>query len=44
MNFKHCDDVIPYFWMPKFINAKDASARSLLIYNKDNTNTNKQTK
>tara|TARA_Y100000389_G_scaffold126730_1_gene124066 strand:- start:5524 stop:7206 length:1683 start_codon:yes stop_codon:yes gene_type:complete len=44
LNFKHCDHIIPYFWMPKFINAKDASARSLLIYNKNNTNTNKQTK
>jgi len=42
LNFKHCDHVIPYFWMPKFINAKDASARSLFIYNKNNTNTNKQ--
>ena len=41
LNFKHCDHIIPYFWMPKFINAKDASARSLLIYNKNNTNTNK---
>ena len=38
LNFKECDSVIPYFWMPKFINAKDASARSLLIYNKNNTN------
>lgn len=24
---------IPYFWMPKFINATDASARTLSIYN-----------
>jgi asparagine synthase (glutamine-hydrolysing) len=26
--------VIPYFWMPRFINANDASARTLDIYNK----------
>lgn len=36
--FKYCDDIVPYYWMPKFINAKDASARSLFIYNKNNTN------
>ena len=29
-NFSH---VIPYFWMPKFIDATDASARTLKIYN-----------
>ena len=32
------DYLIPYYWMPKFVNAKDASARSLLIYNANNTN------
>ena len=26
--------VIPYFWMPKFCNATDASARTLDIYKK----------
>ena len=26
------DDTIPYFWMPKFIKATDASARTLDIY------------
>lgn len=26
--------VVPYFWMPKYVNAKDASARTLEIYNK----------
>jgi len=24
--------IIPYFWMPKYVNAKDASARTLKIY------------
>lgn len=27
-----CADVVPYFWMPKYVNAKDASARSLAMY------------
>jgi len=26
-------DILPYFWMPKFVNASDASARTLEIYN-----------
>lgn len=25
--------ILPYFWMPKFVEAKDASARTLSIYN-----------
>ena len=28
------DGVIPYYWMPRFVNATDASARTLDIYNK----------
>ena len=32
---KDCSQyIIPYKWMPKFINANDASARTLPIYNK----------
>ena len=27
-----CSHIIPYFWMPKFVNATDASARTLNIY------------
>ena len=30
--FKNCSKVIPYFWMPKYTNATDASARTLDIY------------
>jgi asparagine synthase (glutamine-hydrolysing) len=26
-------EIIPYFWMPKYVDAKDASARTLEIYN-----------
>jgi asparagine synthase (glutamine-hydrolysing) len=33
--YPSCEKVIPYFWMPRFIeNAQDASARTLNIYNK----------
>lgn len=31
--FPNKGNTIPYFWMPKFTNAQDASARSLDIYN-----------
>ena len=26
--------IVPYFWMPKYVNATDASARTLSIYSK----------
>ena len=28
--------IIPYFWMPKYVNATDASARTLDVYNEEN--------
>jgi asparagine synthase (glutamine-hydrolysing) len=28
--------IIPYFWMPKYVEANDASARTLALYNDDN--------
>lgn len=31
-HFKSCDKSIPYFWMPKFVNATDSSARTLKHY------------
>ena len=27
------EKTIPYFWMPKFVNASDSSARTLKVYN-----------
>jgi asparagine synthase (glutamine-hydrolysing) len=30
--YKGCGSIIPYFWMPKYVNATDASARTLNIY------------
>tara|TARA_Y100000591_G_scaffold332551_1_gene370315 strand:+ start:745 stop:2436 length:1692 start_codon:yes stop_codon:yes gene_type:complete len=37
-SYQGTDDLIQYFWMPKYVNAKDASARSLKIYNQKNSN------
>lgn len=34
-HFNGCEDVIPYFWMPKFVEASDASARTLELYNEN---------
>tara|TARA_B100001540_G_scaffold213457_1_gene188326 strand:- start:136 stop:1995 length:1860 start_codon:yes stop_codon:yes gene_type:complete len=33
-------NVIPYFWMPRFVNAKDSSARTLDIYDQENKQLN----
>jgi len=32
-HYNGCGNIIPYFWMPKYVEANDASARSLNIYN-----------
>ena len=37
------DHLIDYFWMPKYVDAKDASARSLKCYNNNNTNNSNTT-
>jgi len=31
--FPNCEHILPYFWMPRYTNAKDPSARTLDIYN-----------
>ena len=33
--YPSCDHLIPYFWMPKYVNATDASARTLQLYSLD---------
>ena len=33
-HFPNSERVIPYFWMPRYVKATDASARSLKIYKK----------
>ena len=30
--YPKCGSIVPYFWMPKYVNATDASARTLNIY------------
>jgi asparagine synthase (glutamine-hydrolysing) len=37
-HYQNSSTVVPYFWMPKFINAKDPSARTLNVYSEVNTN------
>jgi asparagine synthase (glutamine-hydrolysing) len=32
--FPNCQHILPYFWMPKYTNATDPSARTLEFYNK----------
>lgn len=32
-HYEGMSHILPYFWMPKFVDAKDASARTLDIYN-----------
>jgi asparagine synthase (glutamine-hydrolysing) len=32
--FPNCSHIVPYFWMPKYTNATDPSARTLEVYNK----------
>jgi asparagine synthase (glutamine-hydrolysing) len=34
--YPNCKNVIPYMWMPKFVDATDASARTLDIYKSKN--------
>jgi asparagine synthase (glutamine-hydrolysing) len=35
--FPNCENILPYYWMPKYTNATDPSARTLDFYS-DNTN------
>ena len=34
--YPNLENIIPYFWMPKYVNATDASARTLDIYKEIN--------
>ena len=35
--YPNCEHVIPYFWMPKYTNATDPSARTLNFYSENST-------
>lgn len=37
--FPKCSHVIPYFWMPRFCDAEDSSARTLDVYKEKHENT-----
>lgn len=37
-HYQHSSTIVPYFWMPRFINASDPSARTLNVYSEVNTN------
>ena len=30
--YPNCSHILPYFWMPKYTNATDPSARTLIFY------------
>ena len=34
--YPNCDNIVPYFWMPRYTNASDPSARTLELYNNNN--------
>ena len=34
--FPNTDNTVPYFWMPRYVNATDSSARTLAHYNSNN--------
>lgn len=38
--YPYCDNIIPYFWMPRYTNATDPSARTLSLYNENSSETN----
>jgi asparagine synthase (glutamine-hydrolysing) len=40
--YPHCDNIVPYFWMPRYTNATDPSARTLEFYEKDVLSENKR--
>ena len=39
--FPNCEKILPYYWMPKYSNATDPSARTLDVYNYSNNYSNK---
>lgn len=38
--YPNMGNIVPYFWMPSYVNASDASARTLDIYNNNNNMNN----
>ena len=42
--YPNCENFIPRYWMPKFIDAKDSSARTLDLYHEVSNDSNKSNK
>jgi asparagine synthase (glutamine-hydrolysing) len=40
--YPNTEQLVPYYWMPKWVNATDASARTLDNYNQNNVSSNQQ--
>ena len=38
--YPNCKHIVPYFWMPKYTNATDPSARTLDVYKQDDVKSN----
>ena len=34
-NYKNHSNIIKYYWMPKYVETNDSSARTLDVYNRD---------
>lgn len=43
-NYKGIGKILPNFWMPKYVDSKDSSARTLDIYNENDTSNNQDEK
>jgi len=39
--YPHCEKIVPYFWMPRYSNATDPSARTLDVYDEKHAITSK---
>jgi len=38
-HYPYCEKIVPYFWMPRYTNARDPSARTLELYENKNIKT-----
>lgn len=41
-HYPRASNIVPYYWMPKYVNATDASARTLDLYNESQTTEKKE--
>lgn len=43
-HFSKCEKIVPYYWMPRYTNATDPSARTLDVYDNDTNDLSNNTK